>query len=120
MTWANGHLPSNLKFTDLSDCGGLNLMRIAEAIKGEPASPPVLDSSFPSGPNDDKLDGLCSFFSFLVGNDVRLGTVSINDIRQGKKGKIVQLLEALKSWEDRRIGISYHYATAELMYNSKS
>lgn len=81
-------------------------MRIAESIKGSPASPPLLDSSFPSGPNDDKLDGLFSLFDFLLNNDVRLGTVSINDIRQGKTDKIIQLLKALKSWEDRRTAIS--------------
>ena len=104
--WANGHLPPNLLFTDISDCSGLNLMRIAEAIKGSPASPPVLDSSFPSGPNDDKLDGLFSLFDFLLNNDVRLGTVSINDIRQGKVDKTVQLLKALKSWEEKKMAIS--------------
>lgn len=80
-------------------------MRIAESIKGTPASPPVLDSSFPSGPSDDKLDGLFSLFDFLLGNDIRLGTVSINDIRQGNMDKIVQLLKALKSWEDKRMAV---------------
>ena len=104
--WANRRLPPNLTFTDICDCGGLNLMRIAEAIKGSPASPPVLNSSFPSGPNDDKLDGLFSLFDFLLNNDVRLGTVSINDIRQGKVDKTVQLLKALKSWEEKREAIS--------------
>ena len=104
--WANGHLPSYLQFTDICDCSGLNLLRIAESIHGKPASPPVLNSSFPSGPNDDKLDGLFSLFDFLLNNDVRLGTVSINDIRLGKIDKIVQLLKALKSWEDRRIAVS--------------
>ena len=81
-------------------------MRIAESIKGSPASPPVLDSSFPTGPSDDKLDGLFSLFDFLLNNDVRLGTVSINDIRQGKVDKTVQLLKALKSWEEKRRAIS--------------
>ena len=104
--WANGHLPQNLRFADISDCGGLNLLRVAEAVKGSPASPPVLDSSFPSGPSDDKLDGLFSLFDFLLTNDVRLGTVSINDIRQGKVDKTVQLLKALKSWEEKRMAIS--------------
>jgi hypothetical protein len=81
-------------------------MRIAESIKGKPASPRVHDSSFPSGPNDDKLDGLFSLFDFLLNNDVRLGTVSISDIRQGREDKIIQLLKALKSWEDKRMAIS--------------
>ena len=81
-------------------------MRVAESIKGKPASPPVLDSSFPSGPTDDKLDGLFSLFDFLLNNDVHLGTVSINDIRQGRKDKIIQVLKALKAWEDKRTEIS--------------
>lgn len=91
-------------------------MRIAESIKGKPASPPVLDSSFPSGPNDDRLDGLCSLFDFLLNNDVHLGTVSINDVRQGKGGKIIQVLKALKSWEDKRT--QFLNTAAGLVYNS--
>jgi len=110
--WANGHLPPNLQFVDIPDCGGLNLMRIAESIKGKPASPPVLDSSFPSGPDDDKLDGLFSLFDFLLNNDVHLGTVTINDIRKGRKDKIIQLLKALKSWEDKRTEISQFLSTS--------
>lgn len=31
-----------------------------------------------------------------------MGSVSINDIRQGKRDKVVQLLKALKAWEDKR------------------
>jgi len=105
---------------DISDCGGLNLMRIAESIKGKPASPPVLDSSFPSGLNDDKLDGLFSLFDFLLNNDVHLGTVTINDIGKGRKDKIIQLLKALKSWEDKRTEISQFLSTgAGLGYNPK-
>lgn len=118
--WANGHLSSNLQFKDISDCSGLNLMRIAESIRGKPASPPVPDTSFPSGPNDDKLDGLFSLFDFLLNNDVHLGTVSINDVRQGKKDKILQVLKALKSWEDKRTEISqFLNASSGLAYNSK-
>lgn len=117
--WANSHLSPNLQFKDISDCSGLNLMRIAESIRGKPASPPVPDSSFPSGPSDDKLDGLFSLFDFLLNNDVHLGTVSINDVRQGKKDKILQVLKALKSWEDKRKEIS-QFLDAGLAYNSKS
>ena len=118
--WANGHLPSKLQFADISDCGGLNLMRIAESIKGKPASPPVLDSSFPSGPTDDKLDGLFSLFDFLLNNDVHMGTVSINDIRQGRTDKIIQVLKALKLWEDKRMEISQFLSTnPDLGFNSR-
>ena len=119
--WANGHLPSNLQFTDISNCGGLILMRIAESVKGKPASPPVLDSSFPSGPYDDKLDGLFSLFDFLLNNDIHLGTVTINDIRHGRKDKIIQVLKALKSWEEKRTEISQFLSnSAGLGYKPKT
>lgn len=64
------------------------------------------DAAFPSGPNDDKLDGLFRLFDYLLDNDVKMGTVSINDIRQGKREKIIQLLRALKAWEERRKAIA--------------
>ncbi|KAI0371457.1 hypothetical protein BV20DRAFT_1120507 [Pilatotrama ljubarskyi] len=106
--WANSHLPSQLQIKDASGslCGGLALLRLAEDIRGKPSSPPVPDSAFPTGPNDDKLDGLFRLFDYLLDNDVKMGTVSINDIRQGKRDKIVQLLRALKAWEDKRKAIA--------------
>ena len=102
--WANSYLPSSLQITDTSGsiCGGLTILRLAEAIKGRPSSPPVPDSAFPTDPGDDKLDGLFRLFDFLLDNDVKMGSVSINDIRQGKRDKVLQLLRALKSWEDKR------------------
>lgn len=93
-------------------------MRIAESITGKPVSPPVLDSSFPSGPNDDNLDGLFRLFDFLVHNDVHLGTVSVNDVRQGKEEKIIQVLKALKSWEGKRKEIS-QFLSASAAYSSE-
>ncbi|KAF7432629.1 polar growth protein [Pleurotus ostreatus] len=106
--WANGHLPSSLQIVDPLGplCNGLALLRLAESIKGSPSSPPVPDSAFPRDSNDDKLDGLFKLFDFLLDNDVKIGSVSINDIRQGKRDKIVQLLRALKAWEDKRIAIA--------------
>lgn len=102
--WANSHLPENLQITDPLGplCGGLALLRIAEDIKGSPSQPPVPDSAFPSSSNDEKLDGLFALFDFLLENDVKMGAISINDIRQAKKYKIVQLLQALRSWEEKR------------------
>ena len=102
--WANTHLPETLQITDPSGgiCSGLGLLRIAEDIKGMPSSPPVPDSAFPSGPNDDKLDGLFALFDFLLENDVKMGAVSINDIRQGKKSKLLQVMTALRVWEEKR------------------
>lgn len=102
--WANSHLPRSIHVTDPTGplFGGLALLRLAEDMMGKPATPPIPDSAFPSGPNDDKLDGLFRLFDFLLDNDVKMGSVSINDIRQGKREKVMQLLKALKSWEDRR------------------
>jgi hypothetical protein len=102
--WANTHLPQSLQINDPTSglCTGLGLLRIAESIKGRPSSPPVLDSAFPVDVNDDKLDGLFRLFDFLLDNDVKMGSVSINDVRLGKRDKIVQLLKALKAWEEKR------------------
>ncbi|KZT70289.1 hypothetical protein DAEQUDRAFT_810744 [Daedalea quercina L-15889] len=107
--WANSHLPRNLQVTDPSGplYGGLALLRLAEDIKGKQATPRVPDSAFPSGPNDDKLEGLFKLFDFLLDNDVKMGTVSINDIRQGKQDKVLQLLKALRAWEDKRKAIAH-------------
>ena len=96
-------------------------MRIAESIKGTSASPPVLDTAFPSGPTDDKLDGLFSLFDFLMNSGVHLGVVSVSEIKQGRKDKIVQLLKALKSWEDKRMEISQFLSNdPDLAFGSKS
>ncbi|KAI0313112.1 hypothetical protein OF83DRAFT_1249533 [Amylostereum chailletii] len=106
--WANSHLPSALQITDTSGviCGGLALLRLAESIKGSPCSPPIPDVAFPSGPEDDKLEGLFRLFDFLLDNDVRMGAVSINDIKLGKRDKTVQLLKALRTWEEKRRAIT--------------
>lgn len=106
--WANSRLPLQLQIYDTSGslCSGLTLLRLAEAIKGKPASPPVLDNAFPAGPEDDKLDGLFRLFDFLLDNDVKLGTVSINDVRQGRRDKIIQILRALRQWEDKRRNVA--------------
>lgn len=104
MQWANTHLPVSLQITDPTGdlCTGLGLLRLAESIRGRPSSPPVPDSAFPTNINDDKLDGLFRLFDFLLDNDVKMGSVSINDVRLGKRDKIIQLLKALKAWEDKR------------------
>lgn len=89
---------------------------MAESIRGKPSSPPVLDSAFPSGPNDDKLDGLFKLFDFLLDNDVKTGSVSINEVRQGKRDKIVQLLLALRAWDDKRKAIEQSITTGGVSY----
>ena len=81
----------------------LALFRLAEAIKGQPASPPVPDSAFPSHPYDDKsIEGLFSLFDFLVNNEVKMGSVSINDVRLQRPDKVAQIVRALKSWEEKK------------------
>lgn len=81
-------------------------MRIAESIKGRPSSPPVLDSAFPVNANDYKLEGLFKLFDFLLDNDVVIGDVSINDVKTGVREKNIQLLKALKRWEEKRRAIA--------------
>ena len=88
-------------------CSGLELLRLAESIRGQPSSPPVPNSAFPTDMHDDKLDGLFRLFDFLLDNDVKMGSVSINDVRLGKRDKIIQLLKALKAWEDKRKALAY-------------
>jgi hypothetical protein len=106
--WANTHLSPALQIKDPigSLCGGLALLRLAESIKGYPCSPPIPDSAFPTDPNDDKIEGLFKFFDFLIDNEVKIGTVSINDVRQGNREKILQILKALRGWEDKRKAIA--------------
>ncbi|KAF8900318.1 hypothetical protein CPB85DRAFT_1439599 [Mucidula mucida] len=102
--WANSHLPSNLRIKDPSTSiyGALQLFRIAESVKGRPSSPPVPDSAFPADANDEKLDGLFKLFDFMLDNEVKMGSISINDVRQGNREKIIQMLKALKAWEEKR------------------
>ena len=103
MEWANSHLPARLQIHDATTFfGGLALLRLAESIKGEQASPPVPDRAFPSGPTDDKPDGLFHLLDFLLGSGVKMGSVSINDIRLGRRDKILELLRSLKAWEEKR------------------
>lgn len=125
LDWANARLPRALQIVDDGLgllCGGLTILRLAEAIKGKPASPPVLDAAFPANANDDKLEGLFRLFDYLLDNDVKMGSVSINDIRQGKREKIVQLLKALRAWEDKRRAIAQSLSdpTTQMMASAVS
>lgn len=101
--WINNNLPPEAPpATDLSGSlsTGLILYRLAESIKGLPTDVP--DSAFPLNGEPEKLEGLFKLFDFLLDNDVRMGSVSINDVRLGNKEKITQLVRSLKSWQDRR------------------
>ncbi|KAG8917337.1 polar growth protein, partial [Tulasnella sp. 417] len=102
ISWINNLLPPDVPpATDLSSSlsSGLILYRLAEAIKGLPTEVP--DSLF----NAEGPDGMFKLFDFMLDNDVRIGNVSINDIRLGNKDKITQLVKSLKSWQDKREGL---------------
>ncbi|CUA68908.1 hypothetical protein RSOLAG22IIIB_08152 [Rhizoctonia solani] len=101
--WVNSRLPATCPLAeDLSTSmsSGLILFRLAESIKEVDSG--VSDSVFPQGPGDERLDGLFKLFDFLLDNDVRMGAVSINDVRNGNAEKIAQLVRALKSWDEKR------------------
>jgi hypothetical protein len=74
----------------------------------------IPDRLFPRGPNDNKVDGLLSLFDFLLDNGVKMGTVSINDVRQGKRDKIIQLLKALRDWEEKRLAVLQSIGTSSM------
>jgi hypothetical protein len=50
--------------------------------------------------NDDTPEGLFGLFDFLLDDDVEMGTISINDVQKGKWDKTVELLKALRAWEE--------------------
>lgn len=81
--------------------GGLAILRLSERVFGKTVSPPLADTAFPSGPNDDTLDGLFRLFDFLMDNGVTLDGISLNDVRQGKRDKVMQLLKNLKTKQER-------------------
>jgi hypothetical protein len=76
---------------------------LAESIRGEPVEPPVSDNAFPTHPGDERLDGLFRLFDLLLDEGVRMGSVSINDVRQGNPERINQLLKGLKQWEEKQL-----------------
>ncbi|KAG8738831.1 polar growth protein [Ceratobasidium sp. 414] len=103
LEWVNSKLPPTCPLAEdlsMSMASGLILFRLAEAIKETDSSVP--DSAFPQGPGDDRLDGLFKLFDFLLDNDVRMGAVSINDVRSGNGEKIAQLVRSLKIWDEKR------------------
>ncbi|KAG8705947.1 polar growth protein, partial [Ceratobasidium sp. 395] len=92
LEWVNSRLPPTCPLAEdlsMSMASGLILFRLAEAIKETDSGVP--DSAFPQGPGDDRLEGLFKLFDFLLDNDVRMGAVSINDVRNGNGEKIAQL-----------------------------
>lgn len=105
LDWINDHLPSGAPVASniaQSLASGLILYRVAEFIKGRTVTTDTPDSDFSSDPADEKLEGMFKLFDFLADNDVKMGSVSINDVRQGNKEKITQLVRALKNWEEKR------------------
>ncbi|KAG1805186.1 uncharacterized protein BJ212DRAFT_1570918 [Suillus subaureus] len=81
--WANSHLPAALQNYDLTGhlFTGLALLRLSESVLRKSPSPPVPDSAFPSGPDDDK-----DYFAWT-------------------RDTILQLLKVLRAWEDKKMVI---------------
>ncbi|KAG8699640.1 polar growth protein [Ceratobasidium sp. 395] len=103
LEWVNSRLPPTCPLAEdlsMSMASGLVLFRLAEAIKETDSGVP--DSAFPQGPGDDRLEGLFKLFDFLLDNDVRMGAVSINDVRNGNGEKIAQLVRSLRTWDEKR------------------
>jgi len=103
--WANSILPEQYRIRDISTdlTNGLVLLRLAEGIKGIPSEPPVPDSIFK---DDSNIEGMFKLFDYLLDNDVKVGGVSINDIKQGRVDKTVQLLKSLRTWGEKRKAIA--------------
>ena len=40
----------------------------------------------------------------MLDNDVRIGSVSINDVRYGNKDKISLLVKSLRAWQEKEEG----------------
>lgn len=102
ISWINNNLPSNSPpATDLSTSmsSGLVLYRLVESVKGLPTDVP--DSLF----NAEGPEGMFKLFDFMLDNDIRIGNVSINDVRLGNKDKIAQLVKSIRSWQDKREGL---------------
>lgn len=100
ISWINNTIPPDCPpATDLSSslCSGLVLFRLCEAIKGVPTDVP--DTLFA---NPDVLEGMFKLFDFMLDNDVKIGNVSINDVRHGNKEKISTLVKSLRSWQEKR------------------
>ncbi|KAF8524552.1 hypothetical protein BU17DRAFT_42692 [Hysterangium stoloniferum] len=100
VAWANSILPEQYRIYDITRdlTSGLVLLRLAESIKGKPSEPSISDATF----KGDNLDGMFKLFDFLLDNDVKMGSVSINDVKQGRRDKTIQLLKALRAWGEKR------------------
>lgn len=101
ISWINTNLPSTAPpAADLaiSLTSGLTLYRLVECIKGIPPNVPDSDFSFNGAP--EKLDGLFKLFDLMLDYNVRIGSVSINDVRSGNKEKVTQLVKSLKAWQE--------------------
>ena len=57
------------------------------------------------GPDHETLEGLFALVDFLLGEDANSGAVNMNDVLQGKREKVFQLLRALRAWEGHRAAL---------------
>lgn len=55
-------------------------------------------------------------FDYLLDNNVKIGSLSINGIRLGKREKIIQAMKVLRAWEENiHHAIEKNYPTAQTM-----
>ncbi|KIJ57202.1 hypothetical protein M422DRAFT_23288 [Sphaerobolus stellatus SS14] len=103
--WANTLLGEQYRIRDVTSdlTNGLLFFRLAEAITGRPTEPPVADSVFK---DENNIEGMFKLFDYLLDNEVKVGGVSINDIKQGRVDKTLQLLKALRGWSEKRRSIA--------------
>ncbi|KAF8318115.1 hypothetical protein DL93DRAFT_2076079 [Clavulina sp. PMI_390] len=124
ISWINKRIPnSSRKATNMTTslATGLVLYRLAESLKTNGDSdkgirggvPNVPDSVFSDDPGDDKLDGLFVLFDFLLDNDVRIGNVTINDVRSGDRDQLVVLVKALRAWGEKRSSLDSIFASKQ-------
>ncbi|KAB5589124.1 SH3 domain-binding protein [Ceratobasidium theobromae] len=104
--WVNSKLPPTCPpAQDLSTSmsSGLIPFRLAESIKGINSGVP--DSAFMHEHNNRKLDGLFELFRLLRSRDMppAVNAIDVTDIRNGNSTKIIQLVCALRNWDEKRI-----------------
>ena len=101
INWINSRVPRFSWVTDLSHSFATGRVLYHLVMRVMLYLPDMPESWFPRGPDDHMLKGLSEIFSFL-----RRGVhgfddlnVSIDDIRQGRRGKIIILVQRLQTWE---------------------
>jgi hypothetical protein len=106
--WANGHLPGMQITSQGSICSRVELLQIAHSIKNM-RSFNASDSGVRLCEYDDgTLEGLFGLVDLLLDKEVETGAADVDlDVCRGypthpSRDKVIQLLKALRTWEQRR------------------